>query len=174
MPTLNIANPTRQDWIVQYRVGAPKTPEFETLRQFTVPSGGQIDLQLEPIHQAQLIGHLEQRHGARDAAEVHGRMVRFSGLIYRDMGQIETTEIQQAHEAEMQTREERSVTQAVRGALGFDKAARKPNQTRPGARITETTVEQELPRGVRRTGNEVAFNLSVDPEGRSDIALPVN
>lgn len=171
--TLNIANPTLQDWTVPYRLGVPKSPEFGILRQFTVGSGCQIDLHLNAIEQAQLIGFLEEKHGARDAAEVHGRLTNFMGLIYRDMGQIETTEIEQARESDVQAREEQSVRQAVRSALGFDKSARKGNAARGGARVTETTVEQELPRGVRRSGKEVTFSMSVDPEGRNDIALPI-
>ncbi len=170
--TLNISNPTLQDWTVTYRLGPPNSEEAKTLRQVTLRRGQQIDLYLDEVHKAQLIKHLET-YGARDAAEVHARLVGFSGLIYRDKGIIEREEIEMAHESDLDTRQERSVKQATRSALGFDRAARQPNKARPGARITETTVEQELPRGTRPTGEEVKFQLTVDPEGRSDVPLPV-
>lgn len=170
--TLNISNPTLQDWTVMYRLGAPNSEEWKTLRQIVLRRGQQIDLILSDEGKAQLVRHLET-YGARDAAEVHARLANFSGLIYRDNGVIEREEIEMAHESDVDMRQDRSVTQAVRGALGFDNAVRKANKVRPSARITETTVEQEVARGSHPTGNEVRFNLTVDPEGRSDVSLPV-
>lgn len=173
---INISNPTLQNWTVHYRLGAPGSPELRNLMQFPVPSGGQFEIGhgWDAIQKAQFIRHLEVNYGARDAAEVHGQMRGFSGLLYRDIGQITTTEIEQAHESETDTRQDRSVTQAVRSALAFDNASRRDTKARPGARVTEIEVTQELPRGQRRRGNEVAFSMTVDPEGRTDVALPVN
>ena len=173
MPHVHVANPTLQDWVVPYRLGAPGSPELKNLRQLSLPRGAQIELAFASATEAaQFIGHLE-KHGARDAAEVHGTLTGFSGLIYRDIGQIASDEIYQAHEAVTDSAQDRSVRQATRSALGFDSASRKPNNSRPGARVTETIIKEELPRGTRRRGNEVEMSLSVDPEGRSDVALPV-
>lgn len=173
---INVSNPTLQDWVVHFRLGAPGSSELRHLMQFPLPSGAQFEIghDWDEIQKAQFIRHLETNYGARDAAEVHGGLRRFSGLLYRDIGQITTTEIEQAHESETDTRQERSVQQAVRGALGFDRTARRETKERPGARITEIEVKQELARGQRRNGNEVAFSMTVDPEGRSDVQLPIN
>jgi len=168
--TLYVSNPTHQSWTVPYRVH----PDFQILRQFTLGRGQQTEIGhgWTAEQQAEVIRQLEA-HGARDAAEAHGKMGSFTSLLYRDRGVIETAEIEMAHDADTLTREERSRTQAVRGALAFDNAARKPAAARPPARVTETTVEEQVPRGTRRKGGEVAFNLSVDPDGRSDVKLPV-
>lgn len=170
---LNISNPSRQNHIFMYR-----DPVNNLLQYAYIGAGRQTAIgereRWTVAQQAKVIEQLE-RFGARDAAEAHGRMTKMSGLLYRDSGQIETDEILTAHEAEMRGREDRSAAAATNGALAFGQTARKASAERPAAKITETLVEQELPRGQRPRGDEVRFALSVDPEaGRSDVKLPTN
>lgn len=170
--SLSIANPTMQDWTLQYRIGAPRSPEYAVLRQVSLPRGGRVELILGPAETAQMIEHIET-HGGRPASEVRGSMHRLTGLLYSESRQISVEEVEAAHEAETQTREDRAVAQAVRAGLGFDKTARTPTQDRGPAQVTEVEVKQDVPRGKRRRGDEVDFSLTVTPEGRSDVKLPV-
>lgn len=166
---LYIANPSLQRHQFNYR-----EPVNNLINIVEIEAGSQtaIGQHWTSSQQVKVIEQLE-RFGARDAAEAHGKMGRFTGLIYRDMGQIEEAEIEMAHAAEMQTREERSVAAATTSALAFDRSARKQTRERPGARVTETSVREEAPPGTKLKRAEVDFGLTVDPEGRSDIALPV-
>lgn len=167
--TLYLANPSLQRHHFYYR-----EPANNLINVVELEPGSQtiIGEKWTAGQQARVIQQLE-KFGARDAAETHAHMSKFSGLLYRDRGVIESDEIEMGHSAETQTREERSVTAATAGALGFDRVSRKASKVRPSAKITETTVEQILPPGTRPKGNEVTFGLTVDPEGRSDVALPV-
>lgn len=167
--TLYLANPSTQNHQFQYR-----EPVNNLVHMVDIGSGRQTEIGhgWTAEQQARVIAQLE-RNGARDAAEAHGKMGKFSGLLYRDRGIIEADEIEMAHEAELQTREDRSVTAATAGALGFDHTVRKRSNARPSARITETKVQQDIAPGARPKGTEVAFDLTVDPDGRSDVKLPV-
>jgi hypothetical protein len=166
--TLHLANPSFQNHHFHFR-----EPVNNLVNMIEIAQGGQVEIGhgWTPAQQALVIKQLE-RFGARDAAEAHGSMRKFSGLIYRDMGQIEAAEIEMAHEAELQTREERSVKAATIGALAFDRTARAKTRDRPPARVTETTVRQETAPGVKAPNGMVDFSMSIDPNGRSDIQLP--
>lgn len=123
--------------------------------------------------QAKVIAQLE-RYGARPSTDVSRSMSRFSGLLYNDVRDVQQDEVAEGYTAQLQTREDRTAAMTTSAALGFDKSARQATTARPRAKLTETTVQQEVPRNQRPTGKEVAFNLTVDPEnGRSDVKLPV-
>lgn len=166
---LYLANPSFQRHQFHFR-----EPVNNLVNIVEIESGSQtaIGQHWTAAQQTKVVEQLE-RYGARDAAETHGRMGKFSGLIYRDMGQIEADEIEMAHEAEVQTREERSVSAATTSALAFDRNARKRARDRPSARVTETEVKQEMPPGTKQKAPGVDFGLAVTPEGRADVQLPV-
>lgn len=166
---LYLANPSLQRHRFPYR-----EPRNNLINHVEIEAGSQtaIGQSWTRGEQKKVIEQLE-RFGARDAAEVHGKMGKFNGLIYRDMGQIEEDEIELAHGAEMQTREERSVVAATTSALAFDRLARKSSRERPSARVTETSVREETSPGTKLRRPEVDFSLAVDPDGRSDVTLPV-
>jgi hypothetical protein len=167
--TLNLANPSFQNHHFHFR-----EPVNNLINVVEIDRGCQQEIGhgWSREQTRKVIEQLE-RYGARDAAEAHGAMGKFAGLLYRDIGQITSSEIEMAHEAEVQTREERSVKAATVSALAFDHSARKPSRDRPAARVTETIVKQDTAPGVKKAANPVDFSLSVDPNGRSDVKLPV-
>jgi hypothetical protein len=167
--TLYLANPSLQRHHFHYR-----EPVNNLVQIVEIVSGSQVEIghSWTADQQAKVISQLEL-FGARDAAESHGRMGKFMGLLYRDRGFIASNEIEMAHEAETETRGQRSATEATRGALAFDRTVRGKARGRPSARITETSVEEQGSPGERPRKDAVNFGLSVDPEGRSDVALPV-
>lgn len=166
---LYISNCTTQNFVFNYR-----EPVNKLLRHVRIPDGGQVVIGegWTAQQQQQVIEQLEV-FGGRDAAEVYGKMEKFTGIVYRDCGVISEEEIRLGHDSELKTREERSVAEATKAALGFDRAVRRRSREHPAARETEVEVAQELPRGQRPKGDEVKFSLSVTPEGRGDVKLPV-
>jgi hypothetical protein len=166
---LYVANPSTQRVIFPFR-----EPVNNLINMIDLPSGQQtaVGRNWSPAQQAKVIEQIE-RYGGRDAAETHRKMGRFTGLIYRDMGQIEEDEIRLAHDAELETREVRSATAITAAALATDRALRARTNRRPSARETQTVVQQEVARGQSRTGAELAMDLTVTPEGRSDVKLPL-
>jgi len=166
--TLNLANPSNQNHHFHFR-----EPVNNLVNVIEIPRQGQAEIGhgWTPEQQGRVIIQLE-RYGARDAAEAHGKLGKFSGLLYRDIGQISSSEIDMATEAEVQTREERSVHVATVSALAFDRSARTRTRERPGARATETVVKQDAPPNGKVPDGLVDFSLSVDPDGRSDFKLP--
>ena len=168
--SLNISNPTHQRHIFLYREPVNNLE----LHAFIQP-GAQIEIgqHWTAEQQAKVIRQLET-HGARDAAEVHGDLGRFSGLLYRDRGVISVEEIHAAHESDITTREERSVSEATLGALAFDRAARTGTSERPPATLTESIVQQDVQRGQKRKkGDTVDFSMTVSPDGAKDARLPI-
>jgi len=168
--TLYVSNPSRLNWRFAYR-----EPVNNLMNFIELASGTQTEVghKWNAEQQASVIEQLE-RFGARDAAEAHGRMGKFSGLLYRDRGVISSNEIEMGHEAELVTREERSRSEVVKDALRFDRGARRANKQRPGAHETQVMVKTELAPGQRPSGDEINFDLTVSPEGRSDVTLPIS
>lgn len=172
MDGLCIANPTKQDFIFHYRRLA-KRAEDRILQHVAIPTGSQANIgsgwKSEEVEH--VIKQLEA-YGGRDAAEsYHGKLGKFSGLLYRRQAQIETQEIEAGHESIVDTQEKRSVQETTRGALGFDRSV---NGGKRGARASKTTaveVIQQLQPGARVTGKEVNFSMEVDPNGRSDAQI---
>ena len=171
---LYISNNTRQHLVFNFR-----EPVNGKTRHVEIKSGTQVALgdRWSPEQRRAVIDQLVFQTGAVDAAELYGKLTGFEGFSYREDGVISEEEIRMGHEAEMQTREERAVAGATKAALGFDRAVRK--REAPGARAnppaTETNVEvvQERARGERPRKDDVRFGLSVTPEGRGDVKLPV-
>ena len=165
---LNLANPSFQNHHFHYR-----EPVNNLINVVEIKRGCQVEIGhgWTAEQTAKVVKQLE-RYGARDAAEAHGSMGKFAGLLFRDIGQITRSEIEMAHESEVQTREERSVTAATVSALAFDRTVRSRSRERPAARVTETIVKQETAPGSKSTENLVDFSLSVDPNGRSDFKIP--
>lgn len=166
--TLYISNSTKQHVIFPMRFAG-----VERLHTFHIPSGGQIAVGSEYSEDKilQLIEHLE-RHGARDAAEMNGKPEEFSGLVYRFDRPMKEDEIVQGHEIVVDDQQKRSVREAVKGGLGFDRAAQQGARGKRLAEVTEVEVVQEI--GVREkpTGNEVRFGMRVDPTG-GDLPVAV-
>jgi hypothetical protein len=168
--TLAIANATKANLEFQYR--EPVNNLVQTLRIYS--GSQQVIGQKWTNEQKALVIQQLERYGARDAAEVYGKMGAFHGITYRNDAVISEDEIKLGHEAVVETQQERSVREATKAALGFDRAVRRPNEARRvGAKQTRVEVEQQIDPRSRATGNEVHFDLTVDPEGRKDVALPV-
>lgn len=174
---LCISNTTKHHLQFPYRLEKVRKGEpYSHPLQLVIPSGQQVDVghRWTAEQRAYVIEQLE-RYGARDAAESYGQMGQFHGLLYRESAPVSEDEIRLGHEAVVDTQEKRAVREAVRGALAFDRNSRKEVAKRRGrpAQITEVEVKQEVAPNSRPTGNEVAFSLSVDPDGRTDVKLPV-
>lgn len=168
--SLRVANPTMQDWTFGYRLGELGSPKFNIMRQFSLRRGAQIELHLDEVETSQMIQQLEN-HGALPANSVNHSLRHFSGLIYSDLRTIAVDEIEEAHEADIQTREDRTVSEGVKSGLAFDKTARAETDDRPGALETEVTVVQQPARGSRRNKGDVKFSMTVAPDGGDDAIV---
>ncbi|MDE2105051.1 MAG: hypothetical protein KGL39_47875 [Patescibacteria group bacterium] len=156
---LLIANSTLQHWTFFYREVVANAPH-PLLRQIAVGSGRQERLECAPDQKASIIAQLEKA-GAHDAAEVHRKVSKFHGLLYRDEGLISEAEIHMGHENVKDMQNERSVEQTVNSALAADRAA-NPDRTQRRTTQTAIEVEEVLPPGQRPTGKETRFALAVD------------
>lgn len=168
--SLAIANSTRGPFEFHYR-----EPVNKLVQVLRIHSGHQVVIgkHWSPEQKQFVIDQLE-RFGARDAAEVYGKLGEFHGLTYRNDAIISSDEIVLGNEALVETQKERSVKEATRSALGFDRAVRRPNSARRvAAQMTEVEVRQELAPHDRPRGDEVHMHLTVAPDGRSDVKLPV-
>lgn len=171
-----IANSTRQDFWFHYRLpGDGPKEKWGGPFPLLIPSGQQrsISRDLSPDEKKAIIMQLE-KHGAHDAAEAHAKIPGFMGLLYRDEGIISEDEIVLGHEEVKKAVQDRSVKTAVRGALGFDSSARRgAGRKTPPARETQFEIRQDTAPGSRPTGDEVAMDIIVSPDGRTDVSVPV-
>lgn len=167
---LYLANPSYQKHHFHFR--EPVNNLINVIEMEAGAQEGPIGHGWSAEQRAKVIEQLE-RYGARNASDAHGKMTKFAGLLYSDVRIISEDEILAGHDAEMQTREERSATAATKGALAFDRTARARNRERPSARETKVEVRQDIAPGSRLTGDEVQFDIEVSPEGRSDVRLPI-
>ena len=169
--SLFISNPTKQDWTFYYRDLA-SAPEARLLHQLKVPSGRQVEVghgwARDQI--AHVVAQLEAA-GAHDAAEASRPIAKFQGLLYRVNGQIEEREIVEAHDSVVATQQARSVNEATKAALGFDRALNAQSKGRRAARSSTVEVIEQLGPHARATGNEVNFSLTVDPDGNQAVRL---
>ena len=86
---------------------------------------------------------------------------------------MDEDEILTANKAVEDAGDQRSVEQVVRSAAAFDRTANS-NRGRSKeriARVTETEIEQVLPPHAHKTGNEVKFKMTVDPDARGDTRV---
>jgi hypothetical protein len=170
--SLYISNPSKQDVVFHYRQPLPRPDNL--LAHVMIPSGSGVEIGKRwSAHQKELVIDQLQVHGARDASEVHSKLGRFLGLLYRDNGQITEGEILMGHDQVVDTQRKRSVTEATRGALAFDRKAQERGRGQRVAKVTGVEVRQELEKHQRPTGDEVDFSLSIDPEGREDAPLSI-
>lgn len=171
--SLNISNCTKQDFNFHYRL-AREEPAGKGPQIAYIPSGGQIPIgeRWNPEQKAYVIRQLET-HGAKDAAEIHASVQRFTGILYRDDGIISEDEIRMGHDQVVDTQERRSATEAMRAVEAFDYGVNARGRGQRIVKTTEMSIKQEVARGERPTGKEIDFTLSVEPEGRTGIKKPL-
>ncbi len=171
---LYVSNPSRQTVLFYFRTKVTNDASGPSVVE--IPSGRQVDIGhgWSRDETDYVIRQIESGGGI-SAAEAHGALGgRVTGLIYRESQPVDEDEIHTAHDSVERAGEERSVAQATRGALAFDRVAnQKGRGQRRLARTTEVEIIQELEPHQRRTGNETEFKLTVDSEGRADVKLPV-
>ncbi len=166
--TLYISNPSRQDVVFYFRTAITKDNSGPS--SVSIRSGGQVEVGHNWSKEE--TGYVIQqilRAGGADAAEAHGSMgSTFTGLLYREKAPVSKDEIITANESVEEAGKKRSAEQATRGALAFDRSA---NQGQRERKVKTTTVEvhQQLPPHQRPTGDEVHFEMSVDPDGTADV-----
>lgn len=170
--SLYVSNPSKQDVVFHYRTDVTR----DTSGPFAIPiaSGSQVMLGHNwTREQKDYVIRQILNQGGADAAEAHGRMGKFTGLLYRDNHPVSVDEIQTAHEEVVHDAEDRSVKAATRSALAFDKSANARGRGQRLARVTEVEILEEKAPHDRRTGDETSFKLTVDPDGRTDVKMPV-
>lgn len=165
---LFIANTTKQNFHHHFRVPEMNRPYF-----VRIPSGSQVQIERKfgPSTEAILIEQLE-KYGARNAREVHGRLEDFPGIFWRQDRPINEGEIIAGHDAVVDAQERRSAAESSKSALGFDAAHRDKKTRRRGVQVTEVEVVQEVPRGEKPKGNEVALHITVSNDGNDSVKLP--
>lgn len=165
-----IANCTKQDLIHCFRV-----PESGRNQRVHIPSGQQSKIgdgwsqsQLEAV-----VKHMEL-FGFRNAADVSRKLSEFSGWLYSLNKPISESAIVTGHDELVDHQELRSATEASRSALAFDNSTREgKGRGKRTAKVTEVTVQQDIPAREKPTGKEVNFSLAVSEDGLSDFKLPV-
>lgn len=171
--TLFVSNPSRQQVEFHFRTGITRDSSGPIVA--VIPSGGQVELGHGwTREQMDYVVKQIEMAGGGNAALAHGAMGKFTGLLYRESHPVDEDEILTANGAVEQALAMRSVEQATRSAVAFDRIANK-NQGRQKGRLAKSTtveIEQELPPHAHRTGDEVAFSLTVDPDGRADVRVP--
>lgn len=165
-----VSNPSTQEVVFYYRRAITKDASGPSA--VNIPRGGQVELtrgmRWTSEERSYVIGQIV-RNGGANAAEAHGRMgSRFTGLLYREEHPVDEDEIVTAYESVKAAAEERSVERATRGALAFDRTANRGQKRDRLAKVTSVEVRQELAPHQKPTGDEVHFEMSVDPEGSSD------
>lgn len=167
--TLYVSNPSRQQ--VEFHFRTAITKDTSGPHVVIIPSGAQVDIghgwtQEQTAYVIKQIMH----NGGAQAAEAHGRMGKFTGLLYRENQPVDEDEILTAHDAVMKDANDRSVRQVTNSALAFDRVANKGGGRRGNNRLAKVTgveISQELEPHQRRTGDEVDFSLTVDPDAPS-------
>jgi|ERR1700744_1282027 len=167
--SINIANCTKQKLRYFYRA-----PETHKTMMVEIPSGHQstIGHNFSSQQMEKVIQHME-RHGFRPASQM-SKLLNFSGVFYRIDKPVTESQIHSGHDALVENQEYRSAQEVTRSALGFDSSTRDPRDRRRRlAKVTEVSVDQDIPKHQKPNGDEVHFSLSVDPNGRSDAKLPI-
>jgi hypothetical protein len=174
MTVLYLSNPSKQNHTFYYRTGGGAL-----LANVEIPSGQQVALNRDSRWSGKdledVLRHI-RLYGGHEASDTHRPMPKFTGLLYRVDDEVTEDEIVAGHEATVANQEQRSATEATRAALAFDRGANKltgRGKQQRVAKVTQVEVIQELEKHQRPTGNEVHFDVSIDPEGRGDAGLPV-
>jgi len=134
---LFITNTTKQDWDFHYRLSV-HTGQSAPHRK--IPTGTQCEMKGLSDEDGKSVMRQLERFGARDAAEAHGALGTFTGILYRVGAPVDSEEILMGHDAVVDTQEKRSIDQTQKSALGFDRAVQALG--RGGQRVAkQTTVE---------------------------------
>jgi len=162
---IHLSNSTTQNIVFFYR-----DPNTNLLHNAEIPSGRQVTIGRKnwTAGHADKVVRQVQAFGGHDAAEVHGKIERFHGLLYRVDGIIEAEEIVEGNEHVKVMQNDRSVEQAVNSVLATDRAV-NVDKGRRRVKRTEIEVAQLVPQGSKPTGDEVHFTVAVDPEGADKI-----
>ena len=168
---LYLVNCTKQNAIFFFR-----EPRRQDLWHVNVASGQQEQIGLgqdwTPEEWQKIIRQLE-RFGARPKEEISGPLESFQGFFWAEGLPAERDDIHVGHEAQIATADVRSVETATRSALAFGRFARESTRDRQGAKGAVVEVlGQPDPYGANPREERVEFSLTIDPEGRSDVALP--
>ncbi|MHB8388251.1 MAG: hypothetical protein ACYDBH_01560 [Acidobacteriaceae bacterium] len=164
---LYIANATKQVLRLHLRV-----PENTRTLVLIIESGTQAGIGKEwNIEQTESVITQLCRYGARNARDIEKPM-EFSGILYHDRP-ITEDNIANSHDDVMEEAHNRSVAEITKAALSFDASQRDKQTNKRKARVTSLEVEQEVPPGERKRGNEVHFGLSVTPDGSEHVKLPI-
>lgn len=165
MPKIYLANATRQHLKHCYRLR-----ESSKLSMAEIDSGRQV-LVGENWSDSQVEGFIEhlERCGFRRAAETSRKMPEFAGYLYSIGKPVAEDQIHYGNDALIEHQEYRSASEATKSALAFDSANRAPKDKRKRlAKITELTIEQDIPPRQKATGNEVKMQLTVAEDGHAD------
>ncbi|MDE3023793.1 MAG: hypothetical protein KGI54_18410 [Pseudomonadota bacterium] len=162
---LYIANTTKQLQVFCFRA-----PETARASYVEIPSGQQVAIGQDWTRNQMdaVIQHLKL-YGGRESSDVNQRLEHFTGLLYREGKAISENDIVTGHDAVVDMQEHRSAIEATRSAIAFDKANQK-NRKRL-AKVTEVTVEQDVPINAKPKGDEIRFSVEVSPEGKDKVAL---
>lgn len=162
-----IANTTKQNWRLNIRV--PEMPRHQVVM---VQSGHQTELgrAWNPIQVSEVITQLE-RFGARPARDSKGKLLRFPGILYSTDKPIPVDQIEMGHEAVVEDQSQRSVTELTKSALGFDASLRDKKTRKRVARVSALEITQDVPKGVKPSGEEVKFGVSVVPDGHDELKI---
>lgn len=165
MAKIYLANATLQHLKHCYRLR-----ESNKLSMVEIDSGRQV-LVGENWTDSQTEGFIEhiEKCGFRRAHETSRKMPEFAGFLYNIGKPIAEDQIHHGNEALVEHQEYRSASEATKSALAFDTANRAPKDKRKRlAKITEITVEQDIPPRQKPTGNEVKMQLTVAEDGDAD------
>lgn len=168
-----VSNPNRQNVLFYYRTTQPKrNPDCLSLARCDQPgSQREIGKGWSAEDRAMFIEQL-RLHGGRTADEVSRHPGRFYGLIYREDVPVAVDEIDAAAEAVIETKETLTKEAILSTAAGFDRNANGNNpQGKRKAVVTETTIQQQVPRGHYPTGREIDFKLTIDPAVSSHVPV---
>ena len=163
-----LSNPTRQNWVFNYRTPA------KLLAATEIPAGQQVEIGKGwTPEQTEGVVTQMRRAGFRETSEFNGRVNKFLGLLFRIDTPVQSDQIYQANDVVTATQRQRSVDETVKSAAAFDRNANRKSQSGRLARVTQTEVIQELGPHDRPTGDEVAFSMTVDADtGTSNLAMP--
>ena len=162
---LYIANTTKQNQVFAFRTPESSRPYFLEIQSGQQAAIGEkwSDYELKAV-----IAHLEL-FGGRPDNQVNRNMAGFTGLLYRIGSEISENNIVAGHNAVVDMQEHRSAVEATRSAIAFDNVNKKRGKRL--AKLSEVTVEQEIPRHEKPTGKEVKFSVAVTEDGRDSVVV---
>lgn len=135
-----------------------------------IPSGSQVE-----IPGVDTAGAMEyaikdlRRYGAREANELRGkRLESFPGMIYSQDKPVSVENIQVGAELVEDAQDRRAADEAVKSAKAADVVMRDPKTRRRMSKTTEVSVQQDVPRGVKPSGKEVAMQVTVAEDGKPE------